>query len=112
MPGASVGITVAGGNGRGSAANQLNSPMHVIYMPSTGNLIVTDSGNARIQIWAPNATCGITVISDQFTYPMTSTLDRLNQNLYVVDQVACRVKRFALISNNNLCGQLLVSHKQ
>ncbi|CAF0758731.1 unnamed protein product [Rotaria sp. Silwood1] len=103
ISGASVGITVAGGNGRGSAANQLNSPMHVIYMASTGNLIVTDSGNGRIQIWAPNATCGITVVSNQFMYPMSSALDLMGQNLYVLDQVRGQVKRFNLLSSNNLC---------
>ncbi|CAF2878165.1 unnamed protein product [Rotaria sp. Silwood2] len=101
--GASVGITVAGGNGRGSAANQLNSPMHVIYIASTGNLIVTDSGNGRIQIWAPNATCGITVVSNQFMYPMSSALDLMGQNLYVLDQVRGQVKRFNLLSSNSLC---------
>ncbi|CAF3589001.1 unnamed protein product [Rotaria sordida] len=101
--GASIGITVAGGNGRGSAANQLNSPMHVIYMASTGNLIVTDSGNGRIQIWAPNATCGITIVSNQFMYPMSSALDLMGQNLYVLDQVRGQVKRFNLLSSNSLC---------
>jgi len=109
-PGASIGITVAGGNGRGSAANQLNSPMHVIYMPSTGNLIITDSGNARIQVWTPNGTCGITVISSQFTYPIYSAFDSNNQYLYVLDQVACLAKRFTLVSNTNLCSQYFIKN--
>lgn len=105
-PGASVGITVAGGNGRGSASNQLNSPMHVIYMASTGNLFVTDSGNARIQVWAPNATCGITIIgSSQFMYPIFSSFDLMSQNLYVVDQAGNKVKRFTLIASNSLCSK-------
>ena len=79
--------------------------MHVIYMASTGNLIVTDTGNARIQVWAPNATCGITVIRSQFLDPITSAFDATGQNLYVVDKSGNTVKRFALISANSLCSK-------
>lgn len=47
-PGASAGITVAGGNGIGSAANQLNSP-NDIFVDAVGNIYVADAENHRIQ---------------------------------------------------------------
>ena len=40
--------TVAGGNGRGSAANQLSSPRG-IFVDSQGNLFISDTSNDRIQ---------------------------------------------------------------
>ena len=52
--------TVAGGNGRGSAANQLSSPRG-IFVDSQGNLFIADEVNSRIQKWALGATLGITV---------------------------------------------------
>jgi hypothetical protein len=58
-----AGTTVAGGNGRGSAANQLSLPT-VIYVNSQGATYVGDHGNNRIQKFAPNSTSqnsGITV---------------------------------------------------
>ena len=79
--------------------------MHVIYMPSTGNLIVTDNGNRRIQVWAENATCGVTVISNQFTDPFTSAFDPSGQYLYVVDLSGNQVKRFTLLSSTSLCSK-------
>src|SRR5437870_2902852 len=54
------GITVAGGNGYGSAANQLNGP-NGVFVDAGGNIFVADAGNHRIQKWAPGATQGITV---------------------------------------------------
>ena len=54
------GVTVAGGNGQGSAANQLYSPMG-ITLDASGNIYIVDMYNDRIQKWAPGATEGITV---------------------------------------------------
>jgi hypothetical protein len=47
-PGATNGVTVAGGNGEGSGTNQLSFPGGVA-VDSSGNLYVTDSGNDRVQ---------------------------------------------------------------
>ncbi len=57
--GSNIGVTVAGGNGRGSAANQLESPTDV-YVDSEGNVFVADTNNKRLQMWTPNATEGET----------------------------------------------------
>ena len=52
--------TVAGGNGQGSAANQLYSPPGVA-VDASGNVFIADRNNHRIQKWAPGATTGTTV---------------------------------------------------
>ena len=51
-PGAIEGTTIAGGNGEGSAANQLSLPRG-ITLDSSGNLYIADTGNNRIQKYAP-----------------------------------------------------------
>jgi hypothetical protein len=44
------GITVAGGNGEGSAANQFSYPTG-LFVDASGNIYVADSYNHRIQKW-------------------------------------------------------------
>ncbi|CAF4281620.1 unnamed protein product [Rotaria sp. Silwood2] len=51
------GVTVAGGNGAGSAANQLNYPRSVA-VTSSGDVYVADTSNNRIQLWKLGATQG------------------------------------------------------
>jgi hypothetical protein len=51
------GVTVAGGNGSGSAANQLYYPYSIAVSPS-GDIYVADTGNNRIQFWGADATQG------------------------------------------------------
>ena len=55
--------TVAGGNGLGSAANQLNTP-HSVFVNTNGDLYIADEENARIQKFpagSSSATNGTTV---------------------------------------------------
>lgn len=59
-PGAGQGDTVAGGNGGGAEANQLNGPWD-IGVDSVGNIYVADAGNQRIQRWAPGEENGVTL---------------------------------------------------
>jgi DNA-binding beta-propeller fold protein YncE len=47
-PGATGGVTVAGGNGQGIAANQLSLP-HGVALDEDGNVYVTDCLNSRVQ---------------------------------------------------------------
>jgi len=93
-----TGIIVAGGNGKGSSNNQLNSPGG-IFLDKDENLYVTDIGNYRIQKFNKNSFLGVTIAggngngnnSNQLIYP--NDLHVLeNGDLFVVD--AMRIQRF------------------
>ena len=58
----SANLTVAGGNGRGSAVNQLKGPRDV-YVDAAGNLFINDRGNLRMQKWFVHSAQGITIAS-------------------------------------------------
>jgi sugar lactone lactonase YvrE len=106
LGGSGIGVTVAGGNGAGSAANQLNSPYDIYLSRLDGSLYITDSSNNRIQKWQKNATSGITVagsssgISGRTPYllqtPIALTMDYDENYLYVVDSANNRIQRFSL----------------
>ena len=96
------GTTVAGGNGYGSAANQLYWP-HDIIIDASGNYYIADAGNNRIQKWAPGATEGTTVAggnvdwgdaSNQLYRPYGIVLDA-SGNLYIADTENHRIQKWA-----------------
>lgn len=62
--GATHGVRVAGGNGRGNRCDQLNEPRY-IFVDQQGSLYVSDHGNHRVIMWPDGAECGHTVIGDQ-----------------------------------------------
>ncbi|MDI9359067.1 MAG: NHL repeat-containing protein [Phycisphaerales bacterium] len=53
-------VIIAGGNGAGSALNQLNLPGG-IYIDGKNNLYIADSGNNRVVYWAAGATSGTVI---------------------------------------------------
>lgn len=57
------GITAAGGNGSGNAANQLSYPLG-IFVDASGNLYVADNQNNRVVRYAPGAASGVVVAGD------------------------------------------------
>ena len=93
-------INVAGGNGSGSAANQLNSPIGV-YVDSNGNIFVADASNHRIQKWAAGATQGITMAggngfglaANQLNGPTGVYVDS-NGNIFVADASNHRIQKW------------------
>jgi hypothetical protein len=95
VPGASEGVTVAGGNGAGSRADQLWSPRG-IAVDSAGNVYVADKDNSRVQRWAPGATEGASIPAGLepdplfIPQPPDLALDRAG-NLYVINQIEGRV---------------------
>jgi sugar lactone lactonase YvrE len=85
------GITVAGGNGRGEAANQLaltisnKADFRGVCVDAYGNVYVADGINHRVQIWAPGATTGQSVADNlSLNEPSDVHLDA-NGNLYICD---------------------------
>jgi hypothetical protein len=102
-PGATAGVTVAGGNGQGSAANQLNGPEGV-FVDGAGNVYVADSNNARVQKWAPGTTSGVTVAggngsgtaANQFSFAGSVFVDGAG-DIYVTDagKFVSRVQEWA-----------------
>ncbi|MFT3825548.1 MAG: NHL repeat-containing protein [Chitinophagaceae bacterium] len=58
-----AGVTVAGGNGIGTGANQIPGPRG-IWLDKDGSLLIADYGNGRVQKWAKGATTGTTVVAD------------------------------------------------
>ena len=101
-----VGITVAGGNGAGSASNQLNQPSAVWVSPTTGAIYICDAGNNCIQRWNFNAVEGTTVAGDpnggsgstaaRLSSPSGVTINSNETYLYVSDTGNKRIQRFAL----------------
>ena len=97
----SIGITVAGGNGKGTTANQLNTPDGVFVDPA-GNVYVADANNHRIQKWAPGATAGVTVAggngqgsaANQLYYPARIFVTA-NGTIYISDDFNNRVQKWA-----------------
>ncbi|MBD2754973.1 immunoglobulin domain-containing protein [Spirosoma validum] len=104
---ATVGTTVAGGNGAGSAANKLDSPSSV-FVDGSGNMYVSDMYNNRIQKFPPNSTSateGITVVgsSGQLSYPYCVFVDG-SGNMYVADYYNHRIQKFPPNSTSATVG--------
>ncbi len=100
-PGATEGILVAGGNGKGSALNQFFTPQG-IAVDKDGNVYVSDDLMARVTKWAPGATQGVVVAgghgegnaANQLFGPQNICLDAAN-NLYIADRWNDRVQKWA-----------------
>ncbi|MBS1596515.1 MAG: T9SS type A sorting domain-containing protein [Bacteroidetes bacterium] len=99
---ATSGVVIGGGNGQGTAANQLRSPMG-LEGDASGNIYVAD-GNGRIQKFpagSTSATMAVTVAggngagsaANQLYYPYDVALDAIG-NLYVADLDNDRVQKF------------------
>jgi sugar lactone lactonase YvrE len=100
-----VGITIAGGNGDSTAANQLNSPFGV-FVDSAGNIFIADTYNDRVQKWTPGSTSGITIVggngtgnaANQLNLPTGLFLDAAG-DIYIADQGNNRVQKWIKSSN-------------
>ena len=99
-------LTVAGGNGPGTASNQLYGPNSVCVSRKTGALYITDASNHRVQRWNPGSSAGVTIAGSinggsgnsaaQMSYPSGIALDANETFLYVSEFGNHRVQRFLL----------------
>jgi sugar lactone lactonase YvrE len=95
---------VAGGNGQGSALNQLNVP-YGIYVDGLKNVFVADYNNHRIVRWAQGATAGVIVAGNgtqgsglsQLNGPTDVLVDSQNR-VFVADLNNHRVTRWTTSS--------------
>jgi gliding motility-associated-like protein len=93
-----VAITVAGGNGGGLGNNQLDHPQG-IYVDASGNVIIADQNNNRIQAWTTGATFGNTIASSfgVGTNQLVSPVDVLPDNygnLYITNYTDNRIEKW------------------
>ncbi|CAF1261134.1 unnamed protein product, partial [Didymodactylos carnosus] len=108
--GATAGVVVAGGNGGGSAQNQLNYP-YGLFVDCAGNIYIADSHNNRVVRWAPGATTGCTVAGNaggkagsglkELNFPIDVRFDKQG-NMFVVDSNNYRVLKFVSGSSTGI----------
>jgi streptogramin lyase len=85
--------TVAGGNGSGSAANQLSNPSD-IFVDQAGTIYVLDSANRRIQKWEKGATSATTVVTLP-TWVNYFFIDSEN-SIYISDSMNGRIQKWSV----------------
>ncbi|CAF1574544.1 unnamed protein product [Rotaria magnacalcarata] len=91
---------VAGGHGRGSDLDQLNSPYYS-FIDKDRSVYVADHLNNRIMKWIDNAQEGILIAGvnesdsglDQLSFPTSLVVDQMG-SVYVTDTVNNRVMRY------------------
>ncbi|HLZ86569.1 MAG TPA: gliding motility-associated C-terminal domain-containing protein, partial [Puia sp.] len=103
-PGASTGVVVAGGNGRGAAGDQFNSPLD-IKVDGDDTLYIADTENNRVQKWGPGATAGVTVVDGSGLNPPQSQALGVSAicrdkhgSIYVADPKNLQVEKFTMTS--------------
>ncbi|MBS1625895.1 MAG: T9SS type A sorting domain-containing protein [Bacteroidetes bacterium] len=110
---ATSGTTVAGGNGQGNTATQLNDPIGV-YVDGSGALYVADQHNHRIQKFpagSTGSTSGTTVAggngagstATQLYYPNDVIIDGAGA-MYVCDYQNSRIQKFPVGSSSSTSG--------
>ena len=89
------GTVVAGETGvPGSWSYQFSFPTSITF-DQFDNMFVLDSGNNRIQRWAPSSTFGVTVASGAFSNPRGLSFDPFG-NMVVADMSNHRVVSFPI----------------
>ncbi len=93
-PGATSGQVVAGGNGSGNRADQLNWPRDVIFDKKSNSFIISDPGNLRVMQWPRQKDArGKTIISDVCCVGLAMDNDGY---LYVSDSTKYEVRRWKI----------------
>ncbi|CAF4897870.1 unnamed protein product [Rotaria sp. Silwood1] len=110
------GKTVAGGNGKGNATNQLWHPQG-LFIDDDQTMIIADWGNNRIVKWKMDDTNGQVVAGgkgygnrlDQFNYPTDVLIDKETDSLIVCDWLNHRVVRW-FRRNGTTQGEILIDN--
>ncbi|CAF1410204.1 unnamed protein product [Rotaria magnacalcarata] len=116
------GVTIAGGNGQGSATNQLNWP-NSLFVDDDQTVVIADRMNHRIIQWKKDDTTNGQIVAggkgegnglDQLFRPTSVCVDKETNSLIICDQRNGRVVRWSrdshtthgeiLIENDNFSG--------
>ncbi|CAF5129072.1 unnamed protein product [Rotaria sp. Silwood1] len=105
------GITVAGGNGKGSETNQLYYP-YGLYVDDDQTIYVADCRNHRIVEWKSGATNGKVVAggngTNQLNSPFDVIIDKESDSLIISDWENNRVVRWP--RRNGTRGETIISN--
>ncbi|CAF1297582.1 unnamed protein product [Rotaria sp. Silwood1] len=109
------GITVAGGNGKGSETNHLSLPCG-LYVDDDQTIYVADERNHRIVEWKSGATNGKVVAggngegngAHQLNLPQDVIIDKESDNLIISDGGNRRVVRWP--RRNGTRGEIIISN--
>lgn len=89
--------TGAGNGGSGSGQGELLNPGRAVVHQATGNLLVADTGNDRVQVFAPDGTSGVYLAefgSGTLDGPTGLAVDEDTGAVYVSDTANTRVVRY------------------
>ena len=123
------GVTVAGENGYGNAANQLNRPVGLNIDDDNQSTIIADWFNHRIVEWKMGASHGRVIAGgrgpgnrlDQLYYPTDVLIDKETNSLFIADRRNRRIVRWSrrqdatqdeVIVNNIDCWGLAMDHQR
>ena len=123
------GVTVAGGNGKGNAVNQLNYPWGLDIDDDNQSIVIADYWNHRIVEWKIGASDGKVIAGgrgrgnrlDQLYYPTDVLIDKETNSLFIADQGNGRVLRWSrcqettqgeVILHNIDCWGLAIDHQR
>ena len=122
------GVTVAGGNGRGNAVNQLFCPYGLDIDDDNQSIVIADWWNHRIVEWKMGATNGKVIAGDQghgnrldqLDRPTDVLIDKVTNSLFIADRWNRRVVRWSrrqettqgeVIVDNIDCFGLAMDHQ-
>jgi sugar lactone lactonase YvrE len=101
------GTTVAGGNGQGTASNQLYAPFSFYITKKTKTIYIADTSNNRIQRWYEGGQDGVTIAGDpngvagsnasMFINTYGIAVNDDETYLYVADRGNSRIQRVDLV---------------
>ena len=122
-------MTVAGGNGQGSAVNQVRLPGGLDFDDDNQSIVIVDRVNNRIVEWKIGASNGKVIVGDprqgnrldQLNYPIDVLIDKETNSLYICDRFNRRVLRWSrsqdttqgeVIVDNIYCVGLAIDHQR
>ena len=123
------GVTVAGGNGKGDAVNQLRDPHALDIDDNNQSIVIADCGNDRIVEWKIGASNGKVVVGgqgqgnrlDQLDRPADVFIDIETNSVFIADAGNRQVLRWCrheetiqgeVNADNVMCQGLAIDHQR